>query len=146
MTDIYGALTSCAGMYRSGPEVVDSQKVGDVRVVEVFAMPHEAEIADDLEVVDMHFVKVAVDRSKAEDVRPLITRWCNEHPIMEPGPNYISLGGEIGSQDLALLLMAVGEVLGLWKVIIPERFGLTGEEAHMAAGAGYVMTTGYARV
>ena len=53
------------------------------------------------------------------------------------------IGGYIGDQGAAFQLMALGQVLGLWEVITPSSLGLTGERASMAAGAGYLMISGY---
>ncbi len=39
--------------------------------------------------------------------------------------------------------MALGQVLGLWRVITPVDLGITGAKAMDAAGLGYVMLSGY---
>ncbi len=140
---IQTAIMDCADMFRKGDEVVREQ-VGDVDVTHVFAMPHEDEIDGAVERRDMHFVTVAISKERLEVVKDEIEAWCDEHANdLVNGPSYIALGGILGSQDLALMLMAVGDVLGYWEVITPERLGLEGEAARRAAGIGYIMTTGY---
>lgn len=58
------------------------------------------------------------------------------------GPSYIEIGGWIGSQDLALRLLALGEYHGLWQVVTPKTLFITGPEADQLAGLGMVMASG----
>lgn len=62
---------------------------------------------------------------------------------VKKGPGYIELGGHVGDQGMALLLMGLGEAAGCWKVVTPLTLGLTGEAADSLAGGGMVMITGY---
>lgn len=57
----------------------------------------------------------------------------NEH-------NFIDIGRWIGDQSLALMLMGMGELLGIWKVITPNRLApdFSEETRGMLAGAGYI--------
>lgn len=41
--------------------------------------------------------------------------------------------------------MALGHVLGIWRIVTPEDLGFTGAKAEQAAGLGYVMQAGYQR-
>lgn len=116
--------------------------------VTIDAMPHANEARADIEKVDCEFVVIGVDRKKAEARKGDLIEILNSYPQPErlaSGPSYIEVGGEIGDQGAAFQLFALGKVLGLWDVITPATFGMTGEEARRAAGAGYVMMTGYRR-
>lgn len=58
----------------------------------------------------------------------------NEH-------NYIELGGWIGDQGMALTLMGLGSLLGLWKLLTPRtQLGpdLSDELVNRMAGMGFV--------
>jgi hypothetical protein len=58
---------------------------------------------------------------------------------LKAGPSYIELGAWLGDQHTALIVMALGEHHGLWKVITPATLKSEGEEADTLAGLGYVM-------
>lgn len=63
---------------------------------------------------------------------------------MAQGPSYIEIGGWVGAQQEALILMALGEHHGLWKVITPKAIGVEDEEiANQLAGQGFVMIDGF---
>lgn len=66
-------------------------------------------------------------------------------PEMERGPSYITWGGWIGDQGMALRMMALGEHYGVWKVITPASIGTPEEMRDELAGNGFVMTTGVHR-
>lgn len=57
----------------------------------------------------------------------------NEH-------NFVEIGRWIGSQGIALELMGVGELLGIWKVVTPDRLApdFSEETRKMLAEAGYI--------
>lgn len=143
-------LADTCGQFRKGPERTDTALgLGGGRtlaVTEIYDMPPSSEIPDECEIVDMHFVAVAVNKAKAEKRRGELIALLNDYP--EPGqlaggPSYIGVGGVIGDQGLAFELFALGKVLGIWDVITPATFRMTGAEADRAAGAGYIMCTGY---
>lgn len=55
--------------------------------------------------------------------------------------NYLELGGWIGDQGLALTMMGVGELLGLWKLLTPKSMlgpFLTDELCNQMAGLGMI--------
>ena len=54
--------------------------------------------------------------------------------------NFIDIGRWIGDQSLALMLMGMGELLGIWKVATPNRIApdFSEETRNMLAGAGYI--------
>jgi hypothetical protein len=136
-------IASCASMMRKGEEIVAAD--GPVRVVHVYALPHESSAGAGVEKVDVHFVIVAVDRKKAEDIRSELIEAIDRGDAgdLSQGPSYIAVGADLDGQSLALKLFAVGQVLGLWTIMTPADFGITGEEADRMAGAGFVMISGY---
>jgi hypothetical protein len=139
------ALIDATAEFRKGEEVVEEDK-GAVKVTHIYAMPSLADAPPDLAQVDMHFIVVGIDREKAEAMKPELIGWCKNYPEPERlagGPSYIELGAAVGSQDVALRLMALGQVLDLWKVITPETLGFEGKQADMLAGRGYVMISGW---
>ena len=122
------------------------ESASGLRVTEVFMMPHHSEAATDLKMVDVHFMKIGVDVAKAEARREelidLLNCWDGND--LSGGPSYISIGGDLGSQSLALDLFALGEALGLWKVLtlgIPEG----DDRGDELAGKGFVFMSGYPR-
>lgn len=132
------------------PELVSAVKEGREElpggVVTFDMMPHESEAGPAVTPVDCHFLTIGVDKAKAETHRAelvdILNRWPDPASIAG-GPSYITVGGEIGDQGAAFQLFALGEALGLWKVITPKTFGMEGAEADNAAGAGFIMISGY---
>ena len=115
-------------------------------VVTFDMMPTVAEAADGLEKVDLEFLVIGVHKAKAEQHRAELIGLLNSYPnpdSLASGPSYIAVGAEIGDQGAAFQLFALGKVLGLWDVITPGSFGMTGAEAQQAAGSGFIMMTGY---
>jgi hypothetical protein len=109
-------------------------------------MPHKSEAPADLQLVNLHFITVGVDRTKAKDRREELIQLLNEYPQPERlagGPSYIEVGGVLGDQGTALRLFALGKVLGLWEVITPGKLGIEGPEGDQLAGMGLVMISGY---
>lgn len=51
---------------------------------------------------------------------------------------YIELGGWVGDQGVALQLMGLGEILGLWKLMTPKMLPLPKELQDKLAGMGMV--------
>jgi hypothetical protein len=160
LSKLYDILADTCGQFRKGavyegsPNLVaaaqsdepDAMEKAGGGVLEIYAIPPEAAIPDDCERVDMHFVTVAVSKARAEARRAEFIALLNDYPNpaeLAGGPSYIAVGGVIGDQGAAFEMFALGKVLGLWDVITPEKFGMTGEEARRAAGAGYIMCTGY---
>ena len=52
--------------------------------------------------------------------------------------NYQELGGWIGNQELALMLMGLGELLELWTLITPRSLGLPNDLVRLMTGAGLI--------
>lgn len=67
--------------------------------------------------------------------------FCDLDPLDGQEHNFIKLGGWVGDQGTALLLMGLGEALGLWKVMTPKNVlgdFLTPALQREMAGLGYV--------
>ncbi len=155
MKRLYTILNAATVQLRKGevihgtPELVDAIKRGDDRlpggVVTIDAMPHESS-ADGVEKVDMQFLTIGVDKATAEKHRADLVALLDAYPdpaTLASGPSYIAVGAEIGDQGAAFQLFALGKVLGLWDVITPASFGMSGQEAADMAGRGFIMITGY---
>lgn len=123
---IRGACT-CGKCCDSGPEPEKAQPNG-----------HTA---------DVYFFQVAAaPEADTETLRQLIVEHkgvfgeCN--PLDRGEHSYIELGGWIGDQSLALMLIGLGVVLGLWGILTPKMLpGLDKELMDMMAGQGLVGTT-----
>jgi len=89
--------------------------------------------------VNVHFFWVsAKGEPTREQLRGLLEEHYPELDRLRKGPSYIELGGNIGSQDLALRLIGLGELVGLWEACTPEKLGLSGAVASKVAGHGLV--------
>jgi len=139
-------------VFEGTPELVEQAQRGEELkgggVLEVYAMPHENEACPDLEKVDMEFIIIGVDRTKAEEHRAELVSILDDWPKdaaapLADGPSYIAVGADIGDQGAAFQLFALGKVLKLWNVITPASFGFSGPEARALAGNGMVMMSGY---
>lgn len=97
------------------------------------------------EVVDVIFFKAGFDKAKAVGYADELTQLVSESEHVEMwanGPSYIHVGGWIGDQRDALLLIALGHVAGIWKVTTPRSTGFEDEEQiRSLAGAGFVYAT-----
>lgn len=127
---------------RKGDPVVEHD-AGPLHVTEIFDMPHEDSAPDDLAKIDVVFMTVGVDRKAAEENRAELIEILKHYPdkaSLAAGPSYITVGATVGSQDTALRLFALGQVLGLWDVITPKGLGISDPaKALEMAGVGYVM-------
>jgi len=142
---LHAILHETTAQFRKG-EAVTVHDADAVRVVEFYDMPHEKELKPGLVKVDCHFVTVAVDAAKAETLRAEFIDLLRAYPHpdrLAAGPSYIEVGGELGDQGAALQFFALGQALGLWKVVTPALLGFSGAEADMLAGSGLVMMTGW---
>lgn len=114
---------------------------------EVFDMPKISQLtADNITMVDLHFITVAVQTDELESYRvemdDLLLKWP-QPDRMAAGPGYMELGGLLNDQGLALQFMALGEVMGYWEVITPKSLGFEGEIGHTMAGQGLVCISGW---
>lgn len=138
---LYAILGEATVQLRKGPEVVS-----DERAIHVYAMPHVDTARPDLQLVDVVFMVIGVDKALAEANRSELLGILAMYPEPERlkgGPSYIELGAVIGDQGAALQLFALGEVLGLWQVITPRTLSFTDEAKILElAGRGLVMISG----
>lgn len=111
-------------------------------------------LPDGCVVVNVHFFSLAIDKAKTEANKERLIQVLDEYPAeawghsihdLKEGPSYIEVGGAVDSQDVALRLFAIGEAMGLWTVVTPERVGFEGDEARKLAGSGFVMIDGFLR-
>lgn len=131
--------------YRKG-EMETTKQVGGITVTDIYMMPHVADADPNLVMVDVWFINVGVDKAEAEKHRDELVALLNEWPTEQPltsGLSYITIGGELGSQDYALCLIALGSVLGFWKVITPALLGADKAKGDELAGSGFIMAGGY---
>lgn len=95
---------------------------------------------------DMIFFEVsAKETANAEDLRKLIAEhqgeWGECSPLDGKEHNYMELGAWVGDQGLALMLMGLGAVLGIWKLLTPRTMlgkDLPEDLVKMMAGQGFV--------
>lgn len=142
---LYDILQEATAEFRVGPERIETEGDG-VKKVEIFDMPHIYQASSELEKVECHFITIGVNREKAEEHREELISILKTYPNPERlagGPSYIEMGAEIGSQDLAFRLFAVGQVLKFWMVITPKTLGIEGAQADELAGGGLVMISGF---
>ena len=144
LTRLYEILSETTSEYRKGPEVT-KEITENLEVTHVYAMPPLEEAPETDVMVDVHFMQIAVNKDKAEKVRNELNEILDTYPDPERlrgGPSYIEVGAVIGDQGAAFKLFALGEVLGMWKVITPASLGMTGAIADQMAGGGMVMISG----
>jgi len=142
---LYEILRETTIQLRKGEEIEERQ-IGNLHVTEVYAMPHEEEADNGLVKVDCQFIVVGVDKTKAEKSRDELIAILKTYPDpdrLAGGPSYIEVGAEIGDQGAALQLFALGQVLGLWRIITPKTLGIIGVQAEQMAGMGFVMISGF---
>lgn len=141
---LYQILAETTAQLRKG-EVVEDEVRDGLNVRSIYAMPHESEAKPEIEKVDCEFLTIGVDKAAAERHKAELIEILKTYPNdgLAGGPSYISVGAEIGDQGAAFQLFALGQVLGLWKVITPKMFGVTGEQSRQMAGNGFVMISGF---
>lgn len=93
---------------------------------------------------DVVFFEVSSREAEAEQLRALVAAAkqgeYGDVEVMDGNEHgYMELGGWIGDQGLALMLMGLGAVLGLWKLMTPRMIpGLPEDLVQQMAGAGMV--------
>ena len=92
--------------------------------------------------VDVHFFWVTGVNEPTKDGLAAVLHEYPEPDRLRSGPSYIELGAVLGSQELALRLIGLGQLVGLWRAVTPEAVGIAGAEAKRLAGNGFVMMTG----
>lgn len=142
---IKDALMHCVETYRKQADAVRQHTVaGILGVTEINTDPHESLCPADLARVDVHFFIVGVDREKAIQWRPaVIEALLDDADMLKRGPSFLTIAMSLGDQGMALALMGLGEVMGLWRVITPAFLAMPEDQQDRAAGCGYVMTSGF---
>lgn len=141
-------ITSLVTPYlKKGGKEVEVKRRGDIDIVEIFAFPQEAEIPAGQIKVDLVFFAAAIDMAEVELHKEDLLAMIHElEDLMEEkgmpmryGQSYIHLGGVIGSQQVALLTMALCKALNLWGLVTPYSMGEYDQErAKHAAGMGFI--------
>jgi hypothetical protein len=158
MRELQDALPTWVTMERPhGTAEVTHSQVGNIPVVEVMGFPETPEHVEhgmfsqtppDVARANVHFVEIAptMNFPDREELIFLVRSALGEGEWatmtaedLSGGPSYIALGGWLGSQDLALMLIGAVELAGIAKAITPEVLGMEGEMAHTMAGNGFVM-------
>jgi hypothetical protein len=137
---VYAGTPGLVGQAERGEELTGGG------VLEIYAMPHVDEAPPGLELVDVEFLAIGVDRTRAEARQAELLAVLAGYPEpdrLAEGPSYIEVGAAVGDQGAAFQFFALGKVLGLWDVVTPATFGLSGSEARRMAGLGLVMITGW---
>lgn len=143
-------VSRCTLAYRKEVEVVKVEEVGPIRVVHINDYPEVPASYGDL--VDVHFLKIGFTEAAADQewFESSLYQAIADHGVFADisredwrgGPSYISVGGWIGSQDLALRLFALIKHYGLGDLITPAELHVTDPEtADALAGRGMVMCT-----
>lgn len=134
-------IAETTSIYRHG-EVVEERD----GATHINMMPHKNVVPTDEETRDMVFLVVGVKQNLADEKREEIVEALKEYPEPERlagGPSYIESGAHLGSQEMALRLYALGDVIGLWRLILPRTLGITGEQERAFAGNGMILFEGY---
>lgn len=143
--DLQEALPRWVRLERHHGQPVVSHPQGAIAVTEVMDFP---EAPPNAVRADVHFVVVAPTEGfpTREELLATVAGALGSGVFMDAnadtlaqGPSYISLGGWLGSQDLALMFIGAVELAGIARAVTPERLGLTGSLADQAAGNGLVM-------
>jgi hypothetical protein len=93
---------------------------------------------------DVYFFKVSAESTaRHEDLIEEIKQHRGEFVECDPldgkEHSFIELGGWIGDQGMALMLMGLGNILGLWNLMTPNMLpGLPKDLADIMAGQGMV--------
>jgi len=145
---LYRILQDTTRVYRKG-KVVERKELGNIEVIELFGYDHtsKASTENNCEKVDMIFVDVVVDKTRAEQYRADLEEILKQYPQPEGltrGPSYIELAQNLGmEQEGVLRLMALGKTLGLWDVISAKTLGMDDATAREMADRGFLMISGY---
>jgi hypothetical protein len=139
---LHTILNETTVQLRKGDAIVDNGNGS----TSIFMMPNEAEAPETMKKVDCFFITVGVDMEKAEARRAEFVQILSQYPEPErlaDGQTYIEVGAALGDQGAAFMMFALGEALGLWRVITPTTVHITGEQAVELAGRGFIVISGY---
>lgn len=134
-------IAETTSIYRHGGTVTEERGA-----THVYMMPHKDAAPPEEELRDMVFITVGVKQELADEKREELVEALKEYPEPERlagGPSYIESGAHLGSQEMALRLYALGDVLGLWNLILPRTLHVTGDQERELAGRGMILIDGY---
>lgn len=143
---------TCVPLRKGAVETVT--QVGPMQVTTIDAFPSLDEMANfdkdysaadgTIKLVDCHFLTVAVHLKRAEQCRAEFIETIEpDAEMLRGGPSYLSIGALLDDQTTAFGFMALGDALGLWHVVTPEKLHLPQDSWDRAAGLGYVLISGY---
>lgn len=141
-------INTTTKVYRKGPQV-ETRKVGDVNVVELFGYEHtkDSPKEDNFQKVDMIFIDVVVDEQQAKKYENNLLKIIETYPDRQrfaQGLSYMELSPNFGlNQEEGLRLMALGKVLGLWDIMSGKSLGLDDNKAKEMAGSGFLYALPY---
>jgi hypothetical protein len=149
MTDAVHALAelvmASTEHYRPHEDEIRAAQYGSTVVIAIDdnPMPPKSAVCVDVHAFKVGFTEVTADKdgfvaalnaaleqADGEFGRIDKERW-------KSGPSYIEIGAWIGSQEVALRLIALGAHHELWKVLAPEMLGIDGEPADALFGRGF---------
>lgn len=158
LQELQAALPTWVTIERpSGTPEVSHHESGGIAVTEIMGFPEAPtdaqhgtfnETSPDKVRASVHFVEIAptADFPDKDELIAAVRGAFGEGEFatmsaddLAGGPSYITLGGWLGSQDLALMLIGAVELAGIAKAITPEALGMSGEMADSMAGSGFVM-------
>jgi len=109
-----------------------------------FVLAHTTQ-TDEKGALNVGFFTVAsVGSPNADEFRRLIAEQKSEYVEVNPldgnEHSYIELGAWVGDQGVALMMMGLGELLGVWKLYTPQKMfpGIPNSLASQLAGSGYI--------
>ena len=104
------------------------------------ASPHPETQQPNGHTVNLTFFEVA---SRGGDKAELLALVRAEHPELLDGAehNYLEVGGKLGDQGLALMLIGLGHVLGAWKALSPHTMLPDGDDDLKIQMAGMGMVS-----
>jgi len=150
MRELVAYVRAATEVFRHGERVTEA-KVDGIYTITIDDFPPLP--ATDRVLINMHFFSVgfteaAPSWSHRKFYDTILANWHGEFTNLhqqdwEGGPSYITIGSWIGSQTLAMQLMALGQLHEIWQVVTPERLGFTGDAADRMAGNGLVLTAGF---
>ena len=90
--------------------------------------------------VNLTFFKVAAPTADKDTLKRIVEE---NYPALLDGQehNYLEIGGELGDQGMALMLIGLGGVVGLWQALSPDTLMPMMDEATKQRMAGLGMVT-----
>jgi len=92
---------------------------------------------------DVIFFEVSNEGGEAGELLRLLEaakqgEFCDCDPLDGLYHNYMELGGWIGDQGMALMLMGLGAVLGIWNLLTPKTIGCPEDQVMNMAANGFL--------